>query len=69
MSGELWSTATVIGPIVLILAIAYALFKRRKLTPVEKEDQKDAVRDIYRGGSGGPSAPHTATPPKPEKDG
>lgn len=69
MGGDLWSMATIVGPIVLIVVIAYALVTRRRLEPAEKQDQADAVRDIYRGGEGGRTAPTTATPPKREKDG
>lgn len=69
MGGDLWSMATIVGPIVLVVAIGYALFNRRRLSRTEKQDQTDAVRDLYHGGEGGPDAPHTSTPTKPEKDG
>jgi hypothetical protein len=69
MSGQLWSLATIFGPMVLILVIGFALATRRPLNPIEKQDQADAVRNIYRGGDGGNSAPSTHTPPQPEKDG
>lgn len=38
--GSLWAFATVLGPIVLIVVIAYALIRRRKLTPSERTAQK-----------------------------
>ena len=69
MSGELWGLATIGGPIILIVLIVYGLMTRRRLTPVEKQDQSDAVRDLYRGGEGGVRAPPTGAPPKTEKDG
>ncbi len=69
MSGQFWSLATVIGPIILMLVIGYALVRRRRLTSAEKRSQSAAVKDIYRGGEGGPNAPRDGTPPKPEKDG
>lgn len=67
--GYLWPVATIGGPIVLVLVIAYALLSRRRLTPSEKLDQTDAVRDLYRGGEGGDNAPQTTVRPKPERDG
>ena len=69
MGGDLWAVATIMGPIILIVVIGYALWTRRQLTATERMRQKDAVQDIYRGGEGGPSAPHTPSAPKPEKDG
>ncbi len=69
MSGQLWSLATVIGPIALILVIGYALIRRLRLTDAEQRSQSAAVKDIYRGGEGGPYAPRDGAPPKPEKDG
>jgi len=69
MSGSLWSLATVLGPIVLLLAIGYALATRRNLSRREMQKQHDAVEDIYRGGEGGPGAPASSSSPKPEKDG
>lgn len=42
-----WWWVTVLGPIVLGLAIAYALLTRRRLTPREKDAQKKAVERLY----------------------
>ena len=47
MEGTLWSFATVLGPIVLILVIGYALFKRRRLTPKEQEVQARKIDQLY----------------------
>ncbi len=69
MEGSLWALATIGGPILLIAVVGYALITRRRLTPREKQDQADSVRDIYRGGDGGENAPPTASSPRPEKDG
>lgn len=44
---SVWSLATVLGPIVLIVAIAYALIRRRRLTPAERVAQKDATERGY----------------------
>jgi len=69
MAVEFWLVPVVVGPIVLILVIGYALARRRRLSGGEKQDQASAVRDLYRGGEGGPDAPPSNVPPKPEKDG
>lgn len=42
----LWTLATVGGPIVLIVVIAYALIRRRKLSPGERSAQ---IRGTERG--------------------
>lgn len=43
-----WWWVTILGPIVLGFALAYALIKRRRLTPREKEAQHDAIKREYR---------------------
>lgn len=43
-----WWWATVLGPIVLGAAIAYALLTRRRLTPREKTAQKQAIEEVYK---------------------
>lgn len=53
-----WMLMTVLGPVVIGGAIAYALLTRRRLTPREKMDQHEAVEEVYDGGEGGPGAPH-----------
>jgi hypothetical protein len=42
-----WWWVTVLGPIVLGGAIAYALLTRRRLTPAEHEAQKRAIHREY----------------------
>lgn len=42
-----WWPATVLGPIILGGAIAYALMTRRRLTPREKQAQHEAVDHLY----------------------
>lgn len=49
-----WWWVTVLGPIVLAIAIGYALLNRRRLTREEKVRQNRAVNRLYdeeRGGS------------------
>jgi cytochrome c-type biogenesis protein CcmH/NrfF len=48
MEGFFWGWAIVIGPLVLGLVIAYALFRRRRLAPTERRAQDEATRDQYR---------------------
>jgi len=69
MEGQFWSIAIVLGPIILLLVLAYAVLRRRRLPPADKQAQSEALKDIYRGGEGGPNAPPSAKPPKPDKDG
>lgn len=69
MGDVFWLMVTFGGPLILILVIGYAMLRRRRLSAAERQDQVSAVRDIYRGGDGGPQAPNTHVPPKPEKDG
>lgn len=42
-----WWWATIIGPIVLIGVIAFAISRERRLTPREEKDQADAVERVY----------------------
>lgn len=44
----LWSFATVLGPIVLIAVIVYALLARRRLSAGEREAQKQGTERMYR---------------------
>jgi hypothetical protein len=44
---SIWSLATILGPIVLIVVIFYALMRRRRLTPSERVAQKDATERGY----------------------
>ncbi len=43
-----WWPATVLGPIVLIILIAYALVTRRRLTPREKQERHEGIKEVYR---------------------
>ncbi|MER2535993.1 MAG: hypothetical protein ABTQ31_12605 [Rhizobiaceae bacterium] len=43
-----WWMVTILGPIVLAAVLAYALLTRRRLTPRERRDQKDATENAYR---------------------
>lgn len=47
MFESIWMLLTVVGPIVLAAAIAYALFTRRRLTPHEKVRQEKKVDELY----------------------
>lgn len=44
----LWSFATILGPIVLIAVIGYALFNRRRLSAGEREAQRQGTDQNYR---------------------
>jgi hypothetical protein len=44
---SIWTLATVLGPVVLIIVILYALVRRRRLTPAERVAQKDATERGY----------------------
>ena len=52
-----WMLATVLGPLVIAAVIIYALTKRRRLTPTERREQVEAVRDVYRDGPPEPKRP------------
>ncbi len=43
-----WWWVTVLGPIVLGLVIAYALMRRRRLTPRERTAQREGTERQYR---------------------
>lgn len=42
-----WWWATVIGPLVLIAVIGYAMSRERRLTPREQKEQVKAVNRVY----------------------
>ncbi|MBS9720804.1 hypothetical protein JYU29_08905 [Tianweitania sp. BSSL-BM11] len=44
---SLWSLTVVLGPIVLIVLIAFALIRRRRLTPAERVSQKAETERGY----------------------
>ena len=56
MSGTYWTLMTILGPIVLLLVIGFALLRQRRLTAREQVKQHDAVEDVYQGGEGGEHA-------------
>ena len=68
MSGSYWSLVTILGPIVLILVIGYALMRKRRLTRHERVEQHEAIEDVYRGGEGGIGAPPDRRSPVPPKE-
>jgi len=43
-----WWWVTVLGPIVLGCIIAYALLTRRRLSPAERNAQREATKRNYR---------------------
>ncbi|MEO4001859.1 LPXTG cell wall anchor domain-containing protein [Mesorhizobium sp. CAU 1732] len=44
---NLWLFILVGGPLLIGAALAYALMKRRRLTPPERVEQRKAVEDLY----------------------
>jgi len=42
-----WSLTVVLGPIILFVLIAYALIRRRRLSPTERVAQKEATEAGY----------------------
>jgi hypothetical protein len=46
-SQPIWMFATVLGPVVLVAVIAYALLARRRLSPREKRERDAATRRLY----------------------
>ena len=47
MENTLWLFAVGVGPFLLAAAIIYALVRRRRLTPVEKDLQKREIERQY----------------------
>ncbi|MDN2564890.1 hypothetical protein N1F89_01530 [Aquibium sp. A9E412] len=50
MDQWLWFLAVAGGPVILGVAFAYALFRRRRLSRREAEAQREATREVYRQG-------------------
>ncbi|MCR4264668.1 hypothetical protein [Nitratireductor sp. ZSWI3] len=48
LSDYLWVLAVSVGPLILGLALIYALVKKRRLSPDERRRQDRAVRKLYR---------------------
>jgi hypothetical protein len=44
---ELWFVIVALGPVLLGIVIAYAIVRRRRLSPAEKIRQKEAVKRLY----------------------
>jgi cbb3-type cytochrome oxidase subunit 3 len=44
--GSLWTLITIVGPILLILALAWALLRNRKRTRVSEADTERATHDL-----------------------
>ena len=45
---DLWLFVVVGGPILLAVAIIYAIMRQRRLTPRERDAQKQGVEEVYR---------------------
>lgn len=43
-----WWWATILGPVVLGVVLAYALLTRRRLTAREKDSQRRGIERVYR---------------------
>ncbi len=53
MSGNIWSLAVIIGPVVLALALAYGLMRwsNRSRSPALKQARDQATHEMYYGNS------------------
>ena len=47
-SDFIWFVAVGLGPLVLGLAIIYAILRRRRLSPEERERRNRGVRHLYK---------------------
>lgn len=45
-----WWWVTVLGPVILLAALAYAVMMRRRLSPRERTEQREAVKSLYDDG-------------------
>jgi len=45
--GSLWGLMTVVGPILLIAVMTWAMLRNRTRTPAEKERSEQAARELY----------------------
>jgi hypothetical protein len=49
MSGtDMWMLVVAGGPLILLLAILYALFTRRRMGPAERRESDRATERLYR---------------------
>jgi biopolymer transport protein ExbB/TolQ len=47
MEGVFWSITILLGPVILAVAIAYALIRRRRRTRAERAAGRQATRELY----------------------
>lgn len=47
MENTLWLLAVGVGPFVLLAVIAYAVFRQRRLTSMEKDRQEHRIQKHY----------------------
>jgi hypothetical protein len=45
--GSLWGMMTVVGPIIIIAVLMWAMLRNRTLTRAEKERSEQATRELY----------------------
>ena len=43
-----WAILNILGPLLLVIALAWALMRNKKSKPEEKERTEQATRDLYR---------------------
>ena len=48
MINDLWLFAVGAGPLLLAIALSYAILRNRRLSPREKQAQTRSVRELYR---------------------
>lgn len=46
-ASSVWSLVTVVGPILLIVVLAWAMLRNRSRSRAEKERTEQATRDLY----------------------
>ena len=49
--GALWGVATILGPLLLLAAMAYGVMMYRRRGPASKQLTEDSTRMLYREGS------------------
>ena len=48
--GALWGVVTILGPLLLLAAMAYAVTAWRRRGPAAKQETEEAMRALYREG-------------------
>ncbi len=48
MEGSFWALTVLLGPLILAVAIGYALLRRRRLTQSEAAASRRATRNLYQ---------------------